>query len=128
MGVMEDWEKWQIERQVPAINPGDGSDALAQALDAEGIFAQEKEPNWPIAERDFLKYNLLVRGHAFYQRWPGRDGKYGIGIGSPQYAERLDYGRYTLAQVVEIAKKRQSGNCPLTCTVAEAYERKYGKR
>ncbi len=124
----EEWQRWERERQVPAIDPGDGSDALAQALDAEGIFAQEVEPNWPIAESNFLKYNLLVRGHAFYQRWPGRDGKYGIGIGSPQYAERLDYGRYTLKQIVEIAKLREVGKCPLSMTVAQAWEVRNGPK
>ncbi len=124
----EDWQRWERERMVPAIDPGDGSDLLKDALDAAGIFAQEKEPNWPIAERDFLKYGLLVRDCAFYQRWPGRDGKYGIGIGSPQYAERLDYGRYTFEQIVAIAKQRHTGKCPVTCTIAELWEIKNGPK
>lgn len=50
---------------------------------------------------------LVYCTHAWFPRWPDRNGSYGFGT-SPQYAIRSDYGRHTLERCVEIAKKRAS--------------------
>lgn len=87
------------------VDPGDGSEPMLDALRAIGV-EPEQAPGAvvQITGNDSRLIFVRINGTGVWlPRWPDKEGLYGIGS-APQYAIRRDYGRHTLAEVIERLK------------------------